>query len=94
MNTAVLEVIEFELKHDFYFINHPVNVENRFWKDGNGELKIIAAMELQHLKSCITIVKRALENIKKSNRKVQVVDELVPLAEEKLTELNEELNRR
>ncbi|ANB96744.1 hypothetical protein [Vibrio parahaemolyticus] len=59
MSKTVEEVLEFELKHEFHFVEVPDNVPEFIWKNANGEFVFMDSMGLDHLKASIGKVNRS-----------------------------------
>ncbi|CAH6906524.1 conserved hypothetical protein [Vibrio chagasii] len=94
MRDMVQEVIEFELKHDFSFLDLPNNVPENIWKDGNGDFQNMDDMGLDHLKACIRLVTNAINNLEQKGRRDEVKDVLLPQAKMKLVELKNSFSEK
>lgn len=74
-----------------YYIEYPESDDNEyFWKDGAGELQLITDMRMDHLKACINKIKNDIKKFYDDD----VRDILIPLAEKKQKQLQEELMRK
>ncbi|MDF4588151.1 hypothetical protein P3439_23160 [Vibrio parahaemolyticus] len=89
MSKTVEEVLEFELKHEFHFVEVPDNVPEFIWKNANGEFIFMDSMGLDHLKASIGKVNRAITYLDNSNRHKEVKQALLPPAKVKLQELKD-----
>ena len=93
MNNDQMDLLEWELKHTFYYVDYPQNIPEEVWKDGNGKLHHMSVMGLDHLSSSIKLLERDIKYLKESGRHPEIVDILLSLAHQKLSELKEQFQK-
>jgi hypothetical protein len=90
---TIEENIAFEIEHRFYYIEHPDGVGENLWKDREGKIHLIDDMGLDHLKAAIHLIEKNIaafnKHWKEFSNGPEVIKELLPLAESKLSELKE-----
>jgi len=89
MKEKQMIILNFEIKNNLYFIEYPDNVTEGWWKDGEGKLHRVSSMGLDHLKACIKTVEKGINHLKDSGRDAEIIEALMPLAQQKLLELKE-----
>lgn len=82
-----IETITQKIKSTFYYLEYPSNVPESLWKDGNGDKIHMSDLSLGRIQSCIKMVQADITKIRRSMHQQQVIDAIIPLAEQKLGEL-------
>ncbi|WP_432741457.1 hypothetical protein ABXJ76_14610 [Methylobacter sp. G7] len=88
MTEEQLQVIQWEIENVFYYVSYPDNIAANLWKDGGGNINFMDEMTLDHLKASIKKIESDIKKLK-LRRRGAVSDAIVPLAEQKIDELNE-----
>lgn len=94
MPDSIQKLIDFELAHDFSFLDLPNKVAEYIWRNGNGVDIDMDSMKLDHLKACINLVKRSLANLDEKIIPGEVKEALRHEAEEKLAELTTKFEQK
>ncbi|TCT19709.1 hypothetical protein [Thiobaca trueperi] len=90
MTKDQLATIKCEIRLNFHYVNYPENISAGLWRDGAGKIHFMDDMGLDHLKASIRKVERDIARLYRSDREQEVIDALIPLAEQKLSELKDE----
>lgn len=94
----LIDRIEYNIKHIFYYLEYPDGVLESFWKDREGHRIHMPDMEIDYLKACILLVEKNIQEY--NNKKLKdiafesVRNSLIPLAEKKLKELKDEFTNK
>lgn len=87
MTKDQLTAINYEIRVNFHYVNYPENISVGLWRNGAGEIQFMDDMGLDHLKASIRKLQNDIARLSRSGREPEVIDALVPLAEQKLSEL-------